>query len=144
MACNVAPGVSENPLFVDFVQSLDAKYSIPKRSALCSTENAIMDQMKATMKSLLFSVDRLAVIVDLWSKRGLSASYIGVRASYFDHSAKKMEMLTLAVANVDQRHTAENIRRAIYGVLNQYEIPLQKVTPFLCLHSNKCLIFMTT
>ena len=69
----------------------------------------------------------MSLVMDIWSKRGLGQSLLGVKVAFFDLEAKERRILTVAVQPMHQPHTAENILAATQTVLDRFNVPMEKV-----------------
>ena len=65
------------------------------------------------------------VTADIWTKREMSSSYLGVTAHFI--AFEKVHRATLAVRQIDGPHNAENISDTKKKVLLEWDIPAEKV-----------------
>ena len=69
--------------FVHLVKLLDPKFKLPKRRRLTSEVGALHEKLKPTLKSEIKKAGKVCLILDIWSRRGLSESYLGILIRYF-------------------------------------------------------------
>ena len=127
MACNIAPGTTEDSMFKSFLTALNPMYTPPRRAALCSGQDRVFCELKDKISALLSTPQRMSLVMDIWSKRGLGQSLLGVKVAFFDLEAKERRILTVAVQPMQQPHTAENILAATQTVLDRFNVPMEKV-----------------
>ena len=66
------------------------------------------------------------VSADIWSKPGMTASFLGITAHYFSPNDNQRHTVTLAVRNLPSPHTGENISDkldAILAILLDWNLP---------------------
>ena len=72
--------------------------------------------------------NKINIILDCWSKKGYSSSYLGATAVYFSNITKKLEYLHIALSKFQQtNHTAQLIKDMFLNILSKYNIDSTKV-----------------
>ena len=71
--------------------------------------------------------EQVCVILDIWSRKGLSESYLGVLIRYFDHKSSTVKMALIGLRKMIGSHTAVNVYTTLHSVLNDWNIPEEKV-----------------
>lgn len=80
---NVVNSVVENAEFVDLLQTLDMKYKVPGQSAMRLELEKIDIEIKAKATTFLQEASKIYISADIWSKKGLTASFLGITAHFF-------------------------------------------------------------
>ena len=67
-------------------------------------------------------------ISDIWSKRGMTESFLGVTARMYDPSTKSTRSMTLACRSFPTPHTAKKVYQLIIEILQEWEVPNCKIS----------------
>ena len=70
---------------------------------------------------------RISLCADVWFKKGLTSSYLGITAHFFGRKDHQRHHVTLAVRRFHHPHTGERVREIVQEVLTEWNIPLRKV-----------------
>ena len=124
---NVANSIVESPEFTDLLRTLDAKYKVPGRKVVGQETKKVLIEIKAKASAFLQEAAKVSICADTWSKRGLTASFLGITAHFYSRRDHKRHTLTMAVRRMPSPHTAANVRKLIEKVLEEWNIPLSKV-----------------
>lgn len=130
-AGNVANRLSENEEFRDLVKELDERYPIPGRTAIDQEMNKLVTDLKMKMGEALQNARRVAITTDIWSKKGLSSSYLGITAHFFSRKDHRRHCMTLAVRRLPSPHTGDRIEQLVCEVLDEWNILPQNVSAIL-------------
>ncbi len=68
---------------------------------------------------------------NIWSKKGLTASYLGVTAHFFTPCDHKRNRVTLAVRRLASPHTADHVEATVEEILGEWDIPKEKISAIL-------------
>jgi len=92
----IPTNIGDNADFKMMIHNVDPKLEIPKRKKL----NSLMDE-KMTIKKIaeteLRSARKVTLSLDIWTRRGLTTSYLGVIATFFNFTRMEKMAITLAV-----------------------------------------------
>lgn len=113
--------------FVDESKSQSSKLTFPSRYKAEITIDEIFENMKKTMIKSLKSAKKIVLSIDIWSKKGLSSSYLGVLATYFDRIDHSKKIIVLGLRQIEGTHTGENINNLLIKVINEFEISTDKI-----------------
>ncbi len=72
-----------------------------------------------------------SVFAVIWSKKGLSSSYLGITALFFPRNYHRRHVVTVAVHRLTSSHTAANIRCVVDEILAEWDIDPNKVYAIL-------------
>ena len=90
-----------------------------------------MIDLKGNLMSRLNDSRKVALCVDIWSRKGLTASYLGITAHFFTRSDHKRHTATIAVRRLPSPHTAERVEEIVDSVLTEWQIPRTKISAML-------------
>lgn len=124
---NVANRVVETAEFRDLLHVLDSRYKVPGRAVITKEVEKVLIEIKAKASTFLQEASKVSICADIWSKRGLTASFLGITAHFFSRKDHKRHCLTLAVRRMPSPHTADNVRDLVHKVLSEWNIPLNKI-----------------
>ena len=117
--------IVENAEFCSLLEEADSQYTVPSRYLLSNEIDEVMSALKENIVSFISKARRINICTDLWSKKGMTASFLGVTAHFFaDHQRHNV---TIAVKQMPGPHTADNILSIVNHVLADWNIPLDKV-----------------
>jgi len=74
---------------------------------------------KKDLRDLLNSAERISLCADIWSKKGMTASFLGLTAHYYSRSKKDKCSMTIAVCRFESPHTAERISQLINKIMSR-------------------------
>jgi hypothetical protein len=127
----VAISIVEKQEFRELIGYLNGKIPMPSRKGLINECLNYFNESKQEIKSKLITIDSICLGADLWSKKGLSESYLGISAYFYDKNIESKTILTLGLKQFPHPHNAERIKAVIESILTDYEIPLAKVFRFI-------------
>jgi len=110
---------------------MDSQYTVPGRVAIGKEIYKVVIELKAKIGSFLLQANRISICADIWSKRGMMTSYLGVMAHFYCSKDHRRHNVTLAVHRMRLNHTGENIRELVESVLEEWEIPPSKISAIL-------------
>ena len=100
----------EDEDFVLMMKTIDKKLTIPKKTKI----NNLIDQLyiaeKQKFKERLATARRTTICMDIWTKKGLTASSLTISACYFCTQENKPQHILLKLDQISHPHTAECIR----------------------------------
>ena len=128
---NVPNSIVRSLEFCDLLTTADPCYSVPGRTATSKEIDRLLIDMKAKIATSLEDARKVSICADIWTKKGMSSSYLGVTAHFFSPKDHLRHRVTVAVRRMPSPHTAENIRAVIQEVLGEWEVPLGKVSAIL-------------
>ena len=87
-------------------------------------------EMKARVQSHMTNAKRVSLCTDVWTKRGMTSSYLGVTGHFFYHgndNTSGIHAATLAVRCMEGSITGVAIRNTMEDLLVEWDIPPEKV-----------------
>ena len=80
---NVPNSLVENREFQSLLEALDPRYPIPGRTLLGREIEKVLFDMKANIRRVLSAAQKVSLCADIWTKKGMTSSYLGVTAHFF-------------------------------------------------------------
>lgn len=117
--------------FIDFVKLLNPKFKLPNRRSLSSNILKLSNSLKQGILEDLNDVKKLCVVLDIWTKKGLSESYLGVLIKYFHPQKQKIRMVLIALKKIEGSHTAEKIFENLKIVLDEWNIEEDRISFYI-------------
>ena len=84
------------------------------------------------VRSLLHESRRVTICLDGWSKKGLTSSFWGKSACFFDPNANISRHTMLSLVQLHHPHTGEALADALEKCLMHWDIPVGKVLLVIC------------
>lgn len=82
---------------------------------------------KENFKQRLSMVHKITFSLDIWTKKGLTASFLAVSACYFNSQDNKAEHILLNLKQMVHPHTAQAITALVEGCTEEWGIPKEKI-----------------
>ena len=108
--------------FVKMIFDIDPKINIPGRKSLVNGTLQEFSKSQIKIKNILKNTYGITIGADIWSKKGLSESYISVTAHCISSVDNKKKVICLVLKLFPYPHTAERVKDSIKRILNFYEI----------------------
>ena len=99
----------QNAEFQELLCELDSRYQMPGRFKIAKELDMLYSNLKEDLRKSLDSADRISLCTDIWSKKGMTASFLGLTAHYYSRSKKAKCNFTIAVCRFESPHTAERV-----------------------------------
>ena len=133
LGCTIVPNsLVENEEFLSLIQTLDPRYKVPGRTSVSKEIDKVIFDMKASIQKVLADAHKVSLCTDIWTKKGLTSSYLGLTAHFFSRYDHRRHRITLAVRQIMQHpHNAETIREMVEEILKEWGIPLDKILAIL-------------
>ena len=71
------------PEFCNLLTTADPRYIVPGRTALSREINKVLFDLKANIGLYVHDACKVSITADIWSKKGLTSSYMGITAHFF-------------------------------------------------------------
>ena len=124
-SANVATTLVEDQEFCEFLHEMDARYIVPGRTAITTELSKAVLKLKRNISKELKSARKINLCCDIWSKKGMTESYLGVTA-HFSANHQRCKV-TLAVRHFESPHIGDRILNIIKVVLNDWDISCSQV-----------------
>ena len=80
---NVVNSIVENSIFQSLLEALDPRYPIPGQALIGKEIDKVMLDVKEKIASFLSQSHKVSLRADIWTKKGMSSSYLGITAHFF-------------------------------------------------------------
>ena len=117
---NVPYSLVENLEFRDLLLELQPCYLPPGRGPIKTNIASLLDVMRINIQEKLALAPKIHFCCDIWTKKGMTESFLGIVAHFFAKDRK--HTATLAVRNVIGPHTGCNIISIFKSVLEEWKI----------------------
>ena len=104
-ATNAPYSVVKNEHFKAMLQAFDPRYRVPGSTHLLHVIDGVILEMKRGIQSALSNARKINFCADIWSKRGLTSSYLGITAHFYSPIHQGIKHATLAVRYLPYPHT---------------------------------------
>ena len=103
---NVANRIVESLEFRDLLHCLDHRYQVPGRAAVKKELLQGMIELKAKASSYIQEANKVSICADIWSKKGLTSSYLGVTCHFFFETGSQKTLCdTCCMPNAFSTHS---------------------------------------
>ena len=126
-ATNAPLSVVDGPEFRDFLTEMNEQYEIPGRKKIGKEVEKVYTELKHTISLVLQNAKRISLCCDIWTKQGMTASFLGITIHCFTFHDKKRHSITLAVRRFESPHTGERIADLLRAIIDEWNIPYRKI-----------------
>ena len=117
----------DGPEFRDFLTEMNEQYEIPGRKKIGKEVEKVYTELKHTISLVLQNAKRISLCCDIWTKQGMTASFLGITIHCFTFHDKKRHSITLAVRRFESPHTGERIADLLRAIIDEWNIPYRKI-----------------
>ena len=110
----------ECPEFHDLLKELDKHYDIPGRKKLGKNIDAVYNNLKQSIIAIFSKVKRVSISSDIWTKKGMTASFLGVTAHCFVLPDSTRHNISIAVRRFESPHTGERIAMLLQTITAEW------------------------
>ena len=126
-ATNTPLSMIDSPEFHDFLAEINGQFNIPGRKKLGDEIEKVYAELKHSISDVLHQANRISICCDIWSKQGMTASFLGVTVHCFTFNNKKRHSITLAVRRFESPHTGERTADLLRAIIDEWKIPHYKI-----------------
>lgn len=87
----------------------------------------LYSNLKKNLRESLNSAERISLCAGIWSKKGMTASFLGLTAHYYSRPKKDKCNITIVVRRFESSHTAEWVSKLVDEIVSEWKIPCYKV-----------------
>lgn len=114
--------VVENVGFINFQQALNPRYIMPTRKSIRVSIENLYEVLKNKLSLQLQTVNTdVHLTTDMWTDTNKFISYMAVTCHYIDDDFK-LQRYTLQTKDFSEKHTAQNIKKALIDCCNNWKI----------------------
>ena len=111
------------------------KFSITNNFRFMCTASKKMNQLlqnryesaEVKLKELVSRARQLTVCLDEWTKKSLTASFLGISCCFYDRVDSITRHIVLSIKQIQHPHTGEMLKDAVTEVLSEWNIDSTKV-----------------
>ncbi|XP_044586110.1 zinc finger BED domain-containing protein 4-like [Cotesia glomerata] len=116
---------TDKPGLQKLLQVVCPYYEIPRRNKITTLIKHKAEALKLLFQGKLSEIECFSLNADVWTDTHNSRSFLGCTAHY--HFEGKLSAAVLGVKELQERHTAENIVKALKSMLEVWKIDIKKV-----------------
>jgi hypothetical protein len=124
---NIANRIVECSEFRELLLKLDPRYPIPSRVALDLQMESLYLELKGKIASKMEEARKVSMCTDIWSRKSLTQSFIGITVHFFTPSDHKRHVATLAVGVPPSPHTGDSIEEMVRTIISEWNISERKI-----------------
>lgn len=109
------------------METFDKRLTIPKRTKINNLVERIYDDEKQKYKERLATARKITIGLDIWTKKGLTASFLAISACFFCTVENKAQHILLRLDQIAHPHTAECIKTCVDRCTEDWGIPQHKI-----------------
>lgn len=113
------PRTVEDEEFINMMEKIDKRLTVPKKTKISN----LVDQMYLAEKVM---ARKVTIGIDIWTKKGLTASFLSVSACYFNVQDSKAEHILLNLNQMVHPHTVNYIVTLVEECTEEWGIPKGK------------------
>jgi hypothetical protein len=121
----------ENSDFRSFISELDPQFSMPmSHTTISKYVGEQFAKVSGKLKAALVGRP-LVVILDIWSKRGLAESFLGVTVSFYFKPLGAIKTALLACRSFPHPHNAGAILKLVKDIVDEYELEEEQIERYM-------------
>lgn len=109
------------------METVDRRLTVPKKTKISNLIDTQYEDERQKFKKKLAAARRVSIGLDLWTKKGLTASFLAISSCYFCVEQNKPEHILLALEQVAHPHTAQSIKACVDKCMQEWDIPKEKI-----------------
>lgn len=117
----------EDEDFIRMMEKIDKRLTVPKKTKITNLVDKMYLAEKVKFKQRLAKARKVSIGLDIWTKKGLTASFLAISACYFNPDENKAEHILLNLKQMVHPHTAQSIAALVEECANEWGIPKQKI-----------------
>ncbi len=109
------------------MEAIDKKLTIPKKTKKSNLIDKLYETEIQKFKKRLAAARKVSIGIDLWTKKGLTASFLAISSCYFCVELQKPQHILLALEQVAHPHTALTIKACVNKCMQEWGISQEKI-----------------
>lgn len=109
------------------MEKIDKRLTVPKKTKITNLVDKMYLNEKEKFKHRLSMARKVTIGLDIWTKKGLTASFLAVSACYFNSQDNKAEHILLNLKQMVHPHTAQAIAALVEECTEEWGIPKEKI-----------------
>jgi hypothetical protein len=108
--------------FKNFCSVLDAKYTVPGSKKVGIKMDKLFKRTKAKIAELVANARHVVIGMDIWTKKSLSASYLGISGCFYSPQLRHAVHVLLNLHQIGHPHTGDMIAEKFEATLTEWGI----------------------
>ncbi|KAJ4940792.1 hypothetical protein JOQ06_027084, partial [Pogonophryne albipinna] len=121
------PRTVEDVGFIKMMETIDKRLTVPKKTKITNLVEKMYLAEKEKFKHRLSMARKITIGLDIWTKKGLTASFLAVSACYFSPQDNKAEHILLNLKQMVHPHTAQAIAALVEESKEEWGLPKEKI-----------------
>ncbi|KAI2644644.1 E3 SUMO-protein ligase ZBED1 [Labeo rohita] len=121
------PRTVEDEEFINMMEKIDKRLTVPKKTKITNLVDQMYLAEKVKFKNRLAMARKVTIGIDIWTKKGLTASFLAVSACYFNVQDSKAEHILLNLKQMVHPHTANSIVTLVEECTEEWGIRKEKI-----------------
>ncbi|KAJ8394943.1 hypothetical protein AAFF_G00040660 [Aldrovandia affinis] len=117
----------EDEDFIMMMGKIDKRFTVPKKTKVSNLVNEAYVEQQEKFRHRLSVARKVTLGLDIWTKKGLTASFIAISACYFNPEDNKAEHILLNLKEMVHPHTAQAISALVEESIEAWGIPKEKI-----------------
>ncbi|XP_041823592.1 zinc finger BED domain-containing protein 4-like [Melanotaenia boesemani] len=109
------------------MEKIDKRLTVPKKTKMTNLIDDMYLSGKVKFKQRLAMARKVTIGLDIWTKKGLTASFLAISACYFNTDDNKPEHILLNLKQLTHPHTAQVISGLVDESLQEWGIHKDKI-----------------
>ncbi len=118
---------ASDPAFRELMHEFQPKFVMPGTKGIEASLKKREITAHAYLRTQLAATRRVTICLDIWSKKFLSASFLGILACYYNREAGISEHTLLTLSKADHPHTGSMIADCLKAALEYWNISADKI-----------------
>ncbi|XP_065656620.1 uncharacterized protein LOC136082021 [Hydra vulgaris] len=117
----------DQPSIREMIKTLDPKFKLPGSATLNMLINERFLIQSAQLKDFMNHARKVTICLDGWTKKGLTASFLGISAYFYDTTIDKTRHTFLNLMELQHPLTGEMLAKCVKKCLDQWGIKENQV-----------------
>ena len=126
-SANTLYSIVENEEFCSLMEAAEPRFQLPGRAVVMKEVICLVEEVKSVIQGYLHHACKIHLCTDIWSKKGLSSSYLGITAHFFSSKDNACHHILLSMKRMPHPHSGENIRNLVMKCLEEWDISPQAI-----------------
>ncbi|XP_077392118.1 zinc finger BED domain-containing protein 4-like isoform X2 [Festucalex cinctus] len=135
--------IVEDEEFITMMAKMDKTFKVPRRRNILNLIENMYKEEKEKVKQNLATAHRITSGYSIWTKKGLTTSFLGVSACYFNPEDNRAEHKLLNLKEMAHPYSAGLISKLVEESMEEWGIPREKVLTTINNGCNRVALFQS-
>ncbi|XP_060768280.1 zinc finger protein 618 isoform X3 [Neoarius graeffei] len=117
----------EDEDFIKMMEVVDRNLAIPQKTKISNLIESIYQDERKKFKDRLATARKITIGLDMWTNKGLGASFLAISACYFCTVQNQPEHTLLGLERISRPHTADSVKACVDQCTEVWGIPENKI-----------------